>query len=55
MLGACIRPWPFDTEPFKTLPVEMLNRYRAAETQSRIREGIRLSFNAIATALRNRG
>ncbi len=37
------------------LQVELLKRHRAGESDPRIREGIELSVNAIATALRNSG
>ena len=42
-------------EPLNLLQVELLKRHRAGETDSRVREGIQLSINAIATALRNSG
>jgi phosphoenolpyruvate carboxylase len=42
-------------EPLNLLQIELLKRHRAGETDSRIREGIQLSINAIATALRNSG
>ena len=42
-------------EPLNLLQVELLKRYRAGEDDERIREGIQLSINAIATALRNSG
>ncbi|HZF95504.1 MAG TPA: phosphoenolpyruvate carboxylase [Allosphingosinicella sp.] len=42
-------------EPLNLLQVELLKRYRAGEDDARIREGIELSLNAIATALRNSG
>ncbi len=42
-------------EPLNLLQVEMLKRHRAGETDKRIAEGIKLSINAIATALRNSG
>jgi phosphoenolpyruvate carboxylase len=42
-------------EPLNLLQVEMLKRYRAGEKDPRVREGIQLSINAIATALRNSG
>jgi len=41
--------------PLNHLQVELLKRHRAGETDPRIREGIELSINAIATALRNSG
>jgi phosphoenolpyruvate carboxylase len=37
------------------LQVELLKRHRAGEKNPRVREGIQLSINAIATALRNSG
>jgi len=42
-------------EPLNLLQVELLKRHRAGETDPRVREGIELSINAIATALRNSG
>jgi phosphoenolpyruvate carboxylase len=42
-------------EPLNLLQVELLKRHRAGETDARIHEGIHLSINAIATALRNSG
>ncbi len=42
-------------EPLNLLQVELLKRHRAGETDSRVRESIQLSINAIATALRNSG
>ncbi|MGO9933242.1 MAG: phosphoenolpyruvate carboxylase, partial [Steroidobacteraceae bacterium] len=42
-------------EPLNLLQVELLRRHRAGETDARVREGIQLSINAIATALRNSG
>ncbi len=42
-------------EPLNLLQVELLKRHRAGESDPRIREGIELSINAIATALRNSG
>jgi phosphoenolpyruvate carboxylase len=42
-------------EPLNLLQVELLRRHRAGETDPRIGEGIQLSINAIATALRNSG
>jgi len=42
-------------EPLNHLQIELLKRHRAGEDDSRIREGIQLSINAIATALRNSG
>jgi phosphoenolpyruvate carboxylase len=42
-------------EPLNLLQVELLKRHRAGEHDARVREGIHLSINAIATALRNSG
>jgi phosphoenolpyruvate carboxylase len=42
-------------EPLNLMQVELLKRHRAGETDPRVREGIQLSINAIATALRNSG
>ena len=42
-------------EPLNLLQVELLKRYRAGEDDPRVVEGIQLSINAIATALRNSG
>jgi phosphoenolpyruvate carboxylase len=42
-------------EPLNLVQVEMLKRHRAGEKDPRVREGIQLSINAIATALRNSG
>jgi phosphoenolpyruvate carboxylase len=42
-------------EPLNLLQIELLKRHRAGEADPRIREGIQLSINAIATALRNSG
>lgn len=42
-------------EPLNLLQIELLKRYRAGESDARIGEGILLSINAIATALRNSG
>ncbi|GAA0736355.1 phosphoenolpyruvate carboxylase [Sphingomonas japonica] len=42
-------------EPLNLLQIELLKRYRAGEDDARIGEGILLSINAIATALRNSG
>ena len=61
-------PWPADgSEPREALAarlqvpvgtileVELLKRYRMGERDPRVKEGIHLSINAIATALRNSG
>jgi len=42
-------------EPLNLLQVELLKRHRAGEDDPKIKEGIELSINAIATALRNSG
>ncbi|PTD22014.1 phosphoenolpyruvate carboxylase [Sphingomonas fennica] len=42
-------------EPLNHLQIELLKRHRAGEDDPRIHEGIQLSINAIATALRNSG
>ncbi len=42
-------------EPLNSLQVELLKRHRAGEDDPRVREGLQLSINAIATALRNSG
>jgi phosphoenolpyruvate carboxylase len=42
-------------EPLNLLQIELLKRHRAGESDPRIREGIQLSINAVATALRNSG
>ena len=42
-------------EPLNLLQVELLKRHRAGEADPRIKEGIELTINAIATALRNSG
>jgi phosphoenolpyruvate carboxylase len=42
-------------EPLNLLQIELLKRHRSGETDPRVREGIQLSINAIATALRNSG
>ncbi|MEC8179603.1 MAG: phosphoenolpyruvate carboxylase, partial [Pseudomonadota bacterium] len=42
-------------EPLNLRQVELLKRHRSGEPDERIAEGIQLSINAIATALRNRG
>jgi phosphoenolpyruvate carboxylase len=55
MLDASIRLRLPYIEPLNLLQVELLKRHRAGETDPRVREGIQLSINAIATALRNSG
>ena len=42
-------------EPLNLLQVELLRRHRSGDTDARVREGIQLSINAVATALRNSG
>ena len=42
-------------EPLNLLQVELLKRHRSGATDDRVREGIQLSINAVATALRNSG
>jgi len=42
-------------EPLNLLQIELLKRHRAGEADPRIAEGIQLTINAIATALRNSG
>jgi phosphoenolpyruvate carboxylase len=42
-------------EPLNLLQIELLKRHRAGEDDQRITDGIQLSINAIATALRNSG
>jgi phosphoenolpyruvate carboxylase len=54
-LEASIRLRPPYIEPLNLLQIELLKRHRGGESDSRVREGIQLSINAIATALRNSG
>ena len=42
-------------EPLNLLQIELMKRFRAGESDERIGEGIQLTINAIATALRNSG
>jgi phosphoenolpyruvate carboxylase len=42
-------------EPLNLLQIELIKRNRAGEDDARVREGILLSINAVATALRNSG
>jgi len=42
-------------EPLNLLQIELMKRHRAGDDDARIAEGILLSINAIATALRNSG
>jgi len=55
MLDASIRLRLPYIEPLNLLQVELLKRHRAGEQDDRVREGIQLSINAVATALRNSG
>lgn len=54
-LDASIRLRMPYVEPLNLLQIELLKRHRAGESDPRIAEGIQLSINAIATALRNSG
>lgn len=54
-LDASIRLRLSYIEPRNLLQVELLKRHRTGEDDPRIRKGIELSINAIATALRNSG
>ncbi len=54
-LDASIRLRMPYVEPLNLLQIELLKRHRAGEDDLRIAEGIQLSINAIATALRNSG
>jgi phosphoenolpyruvate carboxylase len=42
-------------EPLNHLQIELMKRHRAGEGDARIGDGIQLTINAIATALRNSG
>ena len=42
-------------EPLNLLQIQLLKRHRGGESDLRVRDGIQLSINAIATALRNSG
>jgi phosphoenolpyruvate carboxylase len=42
-------------EPLNLLQVELLRRHRGGDTDPRVAEGIQLTINAVATALRNSG
>jgi phosphoenolpyruvate carboxylase len=55
LLDASIRLRLPYIEPLNLLQVELLKRHRAGESDPAVREGIQLSINAIATALRNSG
>ncbi len=54
-LDASIRLRTPYIEPLNLLQIELLKRHRAGEDDARVAEGIQLSINAIATALRNSG
>lgn len=54
-LDASIRLRMPYVEPLNLLQIELLKRHRAGETDPRVAEGIQLSINAVATALRNSG
>jgi phosphoenolpyruvate carboxylase len=41
--------------PLNELQIELLRRFRLGETDQKVRDGIHLTINAIATALRNSG
>jgi phosphoenolpyruvate carboxylase len=55
VLDAAIRLRLPYIEPLNLLQVELLKRHRSGGSDARVREGIQLSINAIATALRNSG
>jgi phosphoenolpyruvate carboxylase len=42
-------------EPLNHLQIELLRRFRAGDIDQEVRDGIHLTINAIATALRNSG
>jgi len=42
-------------EPLNHLQIELLRRFRSGDTNQEVRDGIHLTINAIATALRNSG
>jgi phosphoenolpyruvate carboxylase len=42
-------------EPLNLLQIELIRRHRGGESDARVADGIQLSINAIATALRNSG
>ena len=50
--SACALPY---IEPLNLLQVELIRRHRAGESDPRVQEGIQLSINAVAQALRNSG
>jgi phosphoenolpyruvate carboxylase len=55
VLDASIRLRLRYIEPLNLLQIELLKRHRGGEKDPRVREGIQLSINAIASALRNSG
>jgi phosphoenolpyruvate carboxylase len=42
-------------DPLNHLQIELLRRFRGGDTDQKVRDGIHLTINAIATALRNSG
>jgi phosphoenolpyruvate carboxylase len=42
-------------EPLNHLQIELMRRFRSGETDQKVQDGIHLTINAIATALRNSG
>ncbi|HET6718903.1 MAG TPA: phosphoenolpyruvate carboxylase, partial [Rhodocyclaceae bacterium] len=42
-------------DPLNHLQIEMLRRYRAGESDERVRRGIHLTINGVAAGLRNSG
>jgi phosphoenolpyruvate carboxylase len=42
-------------EPLNMLQVELLRRHRAGDADPRVTDGIQLTINGVATALRNSG
>jgi phosphoenolpyruvate carboxylase len=55
VLDASIRLRMPYIEPLNLLQVELIKRHRAGESDPRVQEGIQLSINAVAQALRNSG
>jgi phosphoenolpyruvate carboxylase len=55
VLDASIRLRMPYIEPLNLLQVELIKRHRAGEADPRVQEGIQLSINAVAQALRNSG
>ena len=41
--------------PLNAIQLEMLRRYRAGDARDKVRAGIQLTMNGLATALRNSG